>query len=84
MVIAALVIIWSCVYCCCPKEENQKRQIHAAAKRELANTRKINYMYNMEAQELAMDAGYDVTDLGFDICDSGFCSTPISRNLTGL
>ena len=84
IVIAWLVIIRGCVYCCCPKVENHKRQSHTAAKRELANTRKINYIYNMEAQELARDAGYDVTDLGFNISDSGYCSTPISRNLTGL
>ena len=40
----------------------------------------------MEAQELARDAGYDVTDLGFNISEtsSGYCSTPISRDLTGL
>ena len=40
----------------------------------------------MEAQELAKDAGFDVTDLGFSISDSGFsdCSTPISRDLTNL
>ena len=90
IVIAWLVIIWGCVYYCCPSVEHQKRQSHAAAKRELANTRKINYIYNMEAQELARDAGYDVTDLGFNISEasSGYCSrvtsTPISRDLTGL
>ena len=86
MVIAGLVIIWGCVYCCCPKVENHKRQSHGAAKRELANTRKINYLYNMEAEELARDVGYVVTDLGFNISEasSGYCSTPISRDLTNL
>ena len=84
IVIAWLVIVWGCIYCCCSKEENQKSQSHAAAKRELANTRKINYIYNMEAQELARDAGFDVTDLGFNFSDSGYCSTPISRDLTNL
>merc|ERR1711894_348004 len=69
--IAWLVFIWGCVYCCCSNVENQKRQSNAVDKRELANTRKINYIYNMEAQELARDAGYDVTDFGFNLSDSG-------------
>ena len=84
---AWLLIVWGCIYCCCSKKENQKRQSHAAAKRELANTKKINYIYNMEAQELARDSGYDVTDLGFNIskASSGYrSSTPISRDLTNL
>ena len=40
----------------------------------------------MEAQELARDAGYDISDLGFNVSEasSGYCSTPISRDLTGL
>ena len=86
IVIAWLVIVWGCIYCCCSKVEHQKRQNHAADKRELANTRKINYIYNMEAQELARNAGYDVTDLGFNISEvsSGYCSTPISRSYTNL
>ena len=71
--IAWLVIIWGCVYCCCPSVEHQKRQSHAAVKGEIANTRKINYIYNMEAQELARDAGFDITDLGFNLSDSGYC-----------
>ena len=40
----------------------------------------------MEAQELAKDAGYNITDLGFNISEvsSGYCSTPISRDLTNF
>ena len=86
IVIAWLAFVWGCVYCCCEKVENHKPYNHATAKRELANTRKINYIYNMEAQELARAAGYDVTDLGFNISEvsSGYCSTPISRDLTNF
>ena len=45
--------------------------------RELAKRQTVNYIYNMEAQELARDAGWFVPELDLDIskASSGYCST---------